>query len=446
MQAAILETRSAVGDHDGSPVACRQLCGISMLERQRRTFELAGITRLVAIVDHDDREAIESSVDAAGDLEVRLVAVDGGDAGAALKAAADSLDEAAVILRGDTVLDRRILAEMQECAPGTFLTDRDADGGAAFCGAGVVDATTLTALAEKHGGSDDLWGAIEADEAVATYDVADVPKHVASMKRTFRPYWFRLTHAGNTKAAARILLDSTQKASQDLLAEYVHPPIENFFVVLFAKLGISPLSATILSAMVAALGVYFFYQGDFWLGIACAFATGITDGIDGKLARVTLHFTKLGGWLADVDWIYEIAWFIVIGLVLDAAAGGSTFLVLGIVTVVCTYFIHGFTNLHFWHKMNHSQYDYARFDIGFQLISGRRNIYVPMLFVGLLFSRPDTAFWAIGIWAALSTVITTWRTYYLIWRDGDEVVEGVGASGHQILSKDSWIMKRLGLV
>jgi phosphatidylglycerophosphate synthase len=131
----------------------------------------------------------------------------------------------------------------------------------------------------------------------------------------------------------------------------------------------------------------------------------VLDTVDGKLARCTITSSKMGSrfdhridlihppfwWLA---WLHGLAAW---GFKLSPEATLVTALVLvvGYVVdrVVERRFIkgHGF-HIHVWKKL----------DSDFRLIGARRNPNMVILFVAMLFGRPDIGIVAVAAWTVIS--------------------------------------------
>ena len=70
----------------------------------------------------------------------------------------------------------------------------------------------------------------------------------------------------------------------DLVGEFVHTPFEFFLTRLVTYTPLTPNHISYLIILLSLAGLYFFFSGQFWAGIAVNIVRGIIDGVDGKLA------------------------------------------------------------------------------------------------------------------------------------------------------------------
>ncbi len=72
-------------------------------------------------------------------------------------------------------------------------------------------------------------------------------------------------------------------------------PIVKFIAKFLSKIGVTPNIATILMLVCSGLSVYFLFVNDLlWFGLFL-FITGIMDGVDGAIARLTKQTSSFGG-------------------------------------------------------------------------------------------------------------------------------------------------------
>lgn len=71
-------------------------------------------------------------------------------------------------------------------------------------------------------------------------DVAEILDYVPEIRRRVRPYWFRIERKEDIRRCKRQLVRMSQKQTLDILAWYVHRPIENTSVYYLSELPITP--------------------------------------------------------------------------------------------------------------------------------------------------------------------------------------------------------------
>ena len=70
--------------------------------------------------------------------------------------------------------------------------------------------------------------------------------------------------------------------------------------IMFAKLGLTPNTWTVLSLLIAIFGFVFLYDGMLAPGLACFVVSAFLDIVDGNVARVTHSVSNLGAFLDGV--------------------------------------------------------------------------------------------------------------------------------------------------
>ena len=127
-------------------------------------------------------------------------------------------------------------------------------------------------------------------------------------RRPVVPWVVRVSDRASAREAKRRTLERSQKRTLDLLASYLHRPIE---LRLASWLAETPVTANQVSVVVVAIA----------LGITALLTTGnlllaallmplvkVLAGVDGKLARVKGTASNLGGLEHAFDLVYEHAW------------------------------------------------------------------------------------------------------------------------------------------
>ena len=152
------------------------------------------------------------------------------------------------------------------------------------------------------------------------------------------------------------------------------------------------------------LATVLFWNGWFLSGLAFAWGMCFLDTVDGKLARCTLTSTKLGDVFDHgIDlvhppfWYY--AWFYGLGVVLAAPLAWALWVV--IIGYVAGRLQEG---LFIW-RFGIEIHTWRPVDSWFRLITARRNPNMVILFVSMLFSRPDIGLIAVAWWTVISCAV-----------------------------------------
>jgi len=222
--------------------------------------------------------------------------------------------------------------------------------------------------------------------------VDSIETYLPGMRRHVRPYWVRLETSEDRRRAERLVLDAAQKGTLDFPARFLHPVPENLMARALVGTPLTPNHVTGISAAVAFAATALFFRGSYLAGFILALIAGVLDGVDGKLARITLR-TSEGGDRLDhlLDVSFELSWYLALGWSLSRPVPGLGPFFVGVAIlltmVACRAASGGYRLL-----SGRSIHDDRAFDRSFRLIAGRRNIYVLVLLAGHLAGRLAPAF------------------------------------------------------
>ena len=218
------------------------------------------------------------------------------------------------------------------------------------------------------------------------------------------PYYLEVVTDRDATEATRTLIRSQQKQVLDLPAQYIHPPFENGLTSILVETPVSPNEVTIMVACVAFVVTWFFWHGYFVLGAFLALVVNILDGVDGKLARTKLQYSKLGEHEDVIDYFYENSWYVALGVGLSSLTGGSFPLYCAAALVLADTADNVFSTLAGkWYGKSIDLF--SRFDRQFRRIAGRRNIYGALFIVGFSLGYPLQTFVIATCWALVTAAI-----------------------------------------
>jgi len=430
----------ALANRDGSPACLQEFCGLTLLERNLRLLRHCGVARAL-ILTAGPSGAPEWLGAAAGGPGIQTEVVQLPASAAAedeLEAVArvrERLDDTFVMLRAHFVYDRRALEAILSAEPNTALAARrppspadhlpHADPapdcatlhfyGLSLLCRSLLDRITDVANRPAPAGDDGLSGHFHACGNLRLIYLEDIPSYVVNLRRPLPVACFAVRGEADRKSGWRILIDATQKGTLDWPAQVLHPVPENFLVRLLLPTPITPNHVTVLSNICAFAAIVLFWQCRLWTGVALALAVGVLDGVDGKLARVKLLYSRFGDRLDHVlDLIYEPLWYLAIGAFLSGGRllplATSTALSLGIVVL---YFADRMATGLFKRFKRVELFDRAPVDRFFRKIGARRNTNVLILLAGLLSGSPLGALWAIFSLTALTAAFHAGRALQL---------------------------------
>lgn len=207
-------------------------------------------------------------------------------------------------------------------------------------------------------------------ESAARIDLSDTPTYSPERRRHVPLMWERPTDAASGRKAANQLLAAAQKGCLDWPARFIHPPIENAAVRLLWSTPVTPNMISVLAFLLGLYAAWSFATGALWTGLLLALIVGPIDGIDGKLARSRMEFSRWGDLEHVGDKIVEYAW--IAGLAAAIGTGTAWALAALITATALAEAVQG----EFYRRITGAQLDDAgSFERAHRLVSGRRNTF-----------------------------------------------------------------------
>jgi len=198
------------------------------------------------------------------------------------------------------------------------------------------------------------------------------------------------------------------KGASDLLAHYVHRPLENMMVARLMHTSITPNQMTLLTNIVAYCVTALFYLGYLLPASLLSFAVGLMDGLDGKLARAKDMTTNVGKLEHAFDLLYEFSWLAALSLYLAQSMGEPTPLIYALLSIVLIAFYRYCYDIH--GRVLGSSLDISgSFERVFRRFAGRRNLYNIHIFLAIMLGVPEYSLMSITIHAAITAVVYAWR-------------------------------------
>jgi phosphatidylglycerophosphate synthase len=200
-----------------------------------------------------------------------------------------------------------------------------------------------------------------------------------------------------------------EKGASDLLAYYVHRPIENRITLRLMRTDVTPNQITLMVNLLAYLVATLYFFGYLLQGSILSFLVGLLDGVDGKLARAKNQTSKLGKMEHAFDLLFEFTWLISLALFLHRSTGDSLSIILTMFSVLFISF-YRYCYDTFSRTMETSLDTYRDFERIFRRVAGRRNLYNIHILIGVLLGFPLYSLMSIMTHAALTSIIYGWRT------------------------------------
>jgi choline kinase/phosphatidylglycerophosphate synthase len=275
------------------------------------------------------------------------------------------------------------------CAPKIFnYAERTAEKGMG----GLADCVKLAAV---EGEADVL-------------DISECSEHIPKLRKKMKPYWIDVDTEKDVKKAKEMLIEKLSKAPSDLLARYVHRPIENKLVYYLSDYGITPNQMTILVNVVAYGVTILFLSGHLLPASVLTFAVGLMDGLDGKLARVKAMTSKLGSMEHPFDTLYEFSWIVALSAHLSLSTGELLPALLGMLVILLVAFYRQCYD-RFRMSTGKSLDAYAKFDRVFRRVAGRRNLYNIHILVAVALGVPFYCLISMALHASITAIVYAGR-------------------------------------
>jgi len=283
--------------------------------------------------------------------------------------------------------------------PGIVLTGAESEPVAAHLPDPAQVAAVETALAAGD-------GTAIVPELRRTDSAGLASTYNKTLRRRAPPYLMRVDSMPAI-AIERRMFNGAYKGVTDFVTKRVWP-WPAFHVTRFcARFGISPNLVTAVSLVLVLLAMLFFWQGQFALGLLCAWGMCFLDTVDGKLARVTLRSTPFGNVFDHgIDLIHPPFWY---WAWYHGLAGADDLTTLALIVILVGYvggrlqeglftLLHGI-EIHIWRPL----------DSWFREITARRNPNLFILTIAIILGAPREGFLAVAAWTILSFVFHTIR-------------------------------------
>lgn len=245
---------------------------------------------------------------------------------------------------------------------------------------------------------------------VRSFFPEDIDPYAPEIRGPLVPYFMEVHSKEDARKATWILIRSQQKQVMDLPAQFIDPPFENMLTRLLCNTPVTPNAVTFLGVGAGVLVAWLFWHGHFLAGALTMFLVEILDGVDGKLARTRLRYTKLGQYEGLIDYFNETSWYVALGVGFrNTGFNPSPAFLAGLLISSDTTdnVVYALANKWYGKTVDF----FSPFDRAFRRIAGRRNIYGFMFIIGFSFGYPYQTFAIVAVWAALTAAIHSLRMF-----------------------------------
>jgi phosphatidylglycerophosphate synthase len=430
-------------------VAGLVVAGLSLIERQARTLRHAGCAPLL-LVGAEPLTTVPDGVEAVSlaGLGARLAAEEAGLA-----------PGLAVVLAPGLVIDSRAVAAVLEVdgpamlvsdgglvpAPGVERLDAQALAAGVLC----VPVSRLAEVAATIGDWDfgsTLIRLAAADAAVVRVGIEGLPLYAPDRRREVPMLWARPVDAGGAAAAGDAVVAQAQKGCLDWPARFIHAWIENALVRVLAPTAVTPNMVTLASGAVGVAAGYALATGALWWGLGLALLCGPLDGVDGKLARTRIEFSRWGDLEHVLDKMLEYGWYLCAAWWFSRQEGSA--LAWAVAALIILPALAEAVQGEFYRRMTGTQLDDAGpFERGVRLVAGRRNTFLWFWALFAAFGLWFEGFVGVAVYSVLTTAVAQWRFYVQLGRyarSGDaRISANFAATQYGFLTREAGTSERL---
>jgi len=241
---------------------------------------------------------------------------------------------------------------------------------------------------------------------VVTYESGPTLENKELRKREV-PFLDRLEPATVT-SLERASYAGAYKGVTDILTKYLWREWALVLTRIAARIGMTPNMVTSVGAVLCALATWCFFEGYYWTGLGLGLVFMVLDTVDGKLARCTITSSWWGNIFDHgIDLIHPPIWWYAWGVGLGTvglALSDSLFWTV-MAVMLAGYVVQRLIEGAFIQAFGMHVHVWRKFDSDFRLITARRNPNMVILFVSLLFGRPDLGLIALAVWTLLSLLV-----------------------------------------
>lgn len=359
-------------------------------------------------------------------------------------------DRVTALAAGLIIDERAIAAVLAAPSPAVLVCAADVEGAQGVerldaltfaCGVLTLSGTALRTLAARLGEWDlasVMTRAVAGDPAATRIAFSDLPIYAPNRRREIALVWARPDTPEAARSVGETLIAASQKGCLDWPARFLHPLPENLLVRLLAPTRVTPNMVTVFTGVVGVAAGVAFATGWLWTGLILALVTGPLDGVDGKLARTRVEFSKWGDLEHLIDKLLEYGWYLAVAW--HFAQTRASMLAFAIAALIILPAIVEAVQGEFFRRITGIQLDDAgTVERRLRLFAGRRNTFlwtwVPFAAFGLWFE----GFVSIAVYSVATTGIAQWRFYKRLSQygrqHGDRIAANYQATSYTFLPR-----------
>ena len=402
-----------------NPSSFRKLWGMTLLERNLRLVERLGASNIhVLVLPNDEKQARKRRFPATTRPEFHVIS---GKAFDTIWQIIDLSKGPVLAIEGMGLYDRRIIALLWQTAAPAVGTHR----GQTLAALSVIVPQSFKADRKNCTSWQEFSEHCLQHPDSTKIDLDSVENRVSLLRKSIRPKVFRISDTETLRKADRYLRDLAGKGINDFMGEFVHPPIEFFLTRIASYTPVTPNQISYFVLLLSLAGLYYFGTGQYWIGIAVNLFRGVIDGVDGKLARLTMRESENGNVL---DHGTDTAYLPLLFLALGYSLSGENFLSGTAITVyvlqICYWFNRVFSS---WFRtfLGADESEFRPLDRQVRRFQPKRNNFILIMIIALLFETPEAGLYG----------ITGLTVFFMLYRVGRLDQEGRALSKKRTLAK-----------
>ena len=398
--------------------------GMSLVERLLHGLRRSGLELdevkvavaaddLVVERDHPIRRAVDL-----GPLNELSVTWEGGteSLGQRVARAVQIAPEATwLIMSGETIVDARVLTQLPGLDGQVFFASGEGDERGAILRLGaesIIDEPAATSVL-------DLTQKLEARGQARPMSSDEFDGYIVELRRDLDPYLFRVSDQSARRRIERFMFWSNYKGSTDFMTKYVWPPFVWILVRPLARWRVHPNWVTAVDIAATFIAIPFWMEGWWATGFVLAYLMSLLDSVDGKLARLTYTYSKLGEILDHgLDLVHPPFWYLAWAWGLSGGDTQSTVFQASI-WMFWFYVADRLCAPIFRARTGRSIHGYLPIDVKIRTFISRRNVNLPFFTAAIAIDalRPGSGwevstavFYFIVFWQAICIVYHAYRT------------------------------------
>lgn len=388
------------------PMSNHRLWGLTILERNVRELDRLGFTHVKILCPRDLNPLEHFCHPLPESLGISVAFEESKPFGSLIEQLV--IQDAVLVLEGHAFNDRRIIEELMTTKSDCAVIS---PWGSKPSAAAILSARNVSLFENTQKKLTSILMEGIQQTQIARLDLSNFRNYIISLRREISPFLLRIENEQQLNEADDLLRKTVQKGVLDFIGKYIHPPLEFGLVKLIIHTPISPNMITIFWLILDGLAVLLFATGHLLPGCILAIISGILDGVDGKLARLTLRFSKTGDLLDHVgNAVFDAFWYLALGWYFSSGDFHSTAATFTAILIIA-YTVERIVPAIFLKVHKAEIWDYEKIDIFVRLICSRMNNNIWVLTFGVLFGFPRETFYFISIWMLITAA---WHTLRLI--------------------------------